>query len=116
MIVLTIILGVTALLGAYAAGLMQTWIGTAATSAIVLLLVIAALPSAWWLFDDAAGWVTTLALWAITTALYHTLFHESAPMVTGQRRSTPIVELKRRHVVGWQVGRYSVGVAVGVTA
>ena len=68
MIVLTIILGVTALLGAYAAGLMQTWIGTAATSAIVLLLVIAAPPSAWWLFDDAAGWVTT---WHYGPSLRH---------------------------------------------
>lgn len=116
MIIATIILGVIALLGAYAAGITQTWTGTAAASAFVLLLVISALPSTWWLFDSATGWFTALALWSIMTVIYHNLLSEAAPTTADHRRSTPAIELKRRHVVGWQFGRYTIGIAVGVTA
>jgi predicted MFS family arabinose efflux permease len=116
MIALTIVLGIAALVTAYSVGITQTWAGTAATSAVVLLLVVAALPSAWWLFDSLAGWATAAALWAGCTALYHALLHVPAPVVTDQRRQTPVVELRRRHVIGWQMGRYQVGIAVGVTA
>lgn len=116
MITLTIVLGITALLGAYAAGLTQTWLGTAATSAVVLLLAAAAIPGAWWLFDSVGGWVTALSLWAIVTTFYHRLLCEALPMVTDSRRQTPLFELKRRHVIGWSFGRYQVGFAVGVTA
>ncbi len=111
MITLTIILGIVALWGAYSAGLTQTWVGTAAASAVVLLLAVAAIPSAWWLFDSVGGWVTALALWAGATAFYHCLLCDAAPVVTDRRRQTPMIELKRRHVIGWSVGRYQVAFA-----
>ena len=116
MITLTIILGVAMLLCARAVDLTQTWVGTASVSAIILLLVMAALPSAWWLFDDIIGWMTVLALWAITTALYHTLLHDPVPLRADQRRSTPIIELRQPRIIHWQIGRYAFGFAMGVTA
>lgn len=116
MIALTIILGVAMLLCARAVDLTQTWIGTAAASAVILLLVMAALPSAWWLFDDLIGWVTSLALWAITTVLYYALLHDPAPAHVAQRRSTPIIELRQPRIIHFQIGRYAFGFAMAVTA
>lgn len=116
MIIITILLGIMALMGAYAAGITQSWLGTAATSAIVLLMAVAAIPGAWWLFDDAVGYACTMALWVASTAFYHRLLCAPLPMRTDRRRQTPTIELKRRHVIGWSFGRYQVGVAVGVSA
>ncbi len=116
MIALTIIVGVAALVAAHSAGLTQTWVGTSAVSAVVLMLAIAAIPGAWWLFDGVGGWVTALALWAIVTTFYHRLLCEAAPIVMDRRRQTPVVELRKPHVVHWRIGRYAFGVAVGVTA
>lgn len=108
MITLTIILGITALLGAYAAGLTQTWVGTSATSAIVLLLAIAALPDCHWLLQSAGGWLATALLWAMLTTFYHRLLADA-------RRQAPMIVGRRSGFV-WSMGRYTVGVAVGVTA
>lgn len=116
MIALTIIIGILALVAAYSAGLTQTWVGTSAVSAVVLLLAVAAIPGAWWLFDSVGGWVTALALWAIVTTFYHRLLCEALPIAADRRRQTPVVELKRRHVIGWSFGRYQIGLAVGVSA
>lgn len=116
MIALTIIIGILALIAAYSAGLTQTWVGTSAVSAVVLLLAVAAIPGAWWLFDSVGGWVTALALWVGCSTFYYRLLCAPLPIVTDQRRQTPAVELRRRHVIGWSFGRYQVGLAVGVTA
>lgn len=109
MIIITIIIGVTALLAGHAAGLTETKIGTAAITAIILLLAISALPECYWLFDSAAGWLTTLIIWLTTSHYYHRLFADlrrSTPVVN---RSTPIGR-RRSSVVGrrlivWQFGR-----------
>ena len=111
MIALTIIIGILALVAAYSAGLTQTWVGTSAVSAVVLMLAVAAIPGAWWLLDSVGGWVTALALWAIVTTFYHRLLGEAGPGGADRRRQTPVVELKRRHVIGWAFGRYQVGIA-----
>lgn len=102
MIIFTIIIGATALLAGHAAGLTTTKIGTAAITAIVLLLAISALPECHWLFDSAAGWLTTLTLWLATSHYYHRL-------LTDQRRSTPVVNRQTpaigRRLIIWQFGR-----------
>ena len=93
MIALTIIISILALVAAHCAGLTQTWLGTSAVSAVVLMLAVAAIPGAWWLFDSLGGWVTTLAIWGLATTFYHKLLCEAAPMRTDSRRQTPVVVL-----------------------
>ena len=105
MIILTIISGTIALLAAHAAGITGTWLGTGAVKALILYLLIAALPQAQWLFDNL--WLCA-ALWAIATTFYHRLLSES-------RRQTPVIVGRRSGFV-WTLGRYTVGVAVGVSA
>jgi len=105
MMIATILLGIIALSIAKAVGIMEWWIGTGSVTAIVLLLLIAALPQAHWLFDTP---LLTLAMWAALTTFYHRL-------LTDARRQTPVVVGRRSGFV-WQLGRYTVGVAVGVTA
>lgn len=115
MLLLTITLGITLVICAHAVGITDTWLGTSAATAVVMLLTIATLPDCQWLLQSAGGWLTTALLWAIVTTFYHKLLCDALPVVTDRRRQTPMVELKRRHVIGWQFGRYSVGVAVGVS-
>ena len=105
MIIATIIIGIIALLAARAAGILDTWLGTSAVTALVLFLAISALPQAQWLFDNL--WLCA-ALWAIATTFYHRLLADA-------RRQTPVIVGRRSGMV-WQFGRYTVGVAVGVTA
>lgn len=105
MIIITVIIGIIALLAARAAGLTDSWLGTGAVTALILYMLIAALPQAQWLFDNL--WLCA-ALWAIATTFYHRLLSES-------RRQTPVVVGRRSGFV-WTLGRYTVGVAVGVTA
>lgn len=108
MIILTIIIGATMLLAGHAAGLTETKTGTAAITAIVLLLAISALPDCYWLFDSAAGWLTTLTLWLTTSHYYHRLF-------TDLRRSTPVVNRQTptigRRLIIWQFGRQRLALA-----
>jgi hypothetical protein len=105
MIIITIIIGIIALLGARAAGITDTWLGTGAVTAALLYLIIAAVPYLHCLFDSL--WLC-LMLWAILTTFYHRLLADA-------RRQTPVVVGRRSGFV-WQLGRYTVGVAVGVTA
>lgn len=116
MLLLTITLGITLMLCAHSVDLTRHWLGTSAVTAVVMLLAIAALPSCAWLLQSAVGLATTALLWLVITTFYHRLLCESMPTVTDRRRQTPMVELKRRHVAAWQFGRYTVGVAVGVSA
>lgn len=105
MIIATIIIGITALLTARAAGITGTWVGTGAVTAVVLFLAISALPQAYWLFDNL--WLCA-ALWAIATTFYHRLLADA-------RRCTPVVVGQRTGIV-WQVGRYRLAFAMAVTA
>lgn len=105
MIIATILLGIIALSIAKAIGIMEWWIGTGSVTAIVLLMVIAALPQAHWLFDTP---LLTLALWAIATTFYHR-------MLADARRQTPVVVGQRTGIV-WQFGRYRLAFAMAVTA
>lgn len=102
MIIFTIIIGITALLAGHAAGLTETKLGTAAITAIILLLAISALPQCYWLFDSGVGWLTTLVLWLVTSHCYHRL-------LTDTRRSTPVVNRQTsgcgRRLIIWQFGR-----------
>lgn len=105
MIIITVIIGIIALLAARAAGLTDTWLGTGAIAALILYMLIAALPQAQWLFDSL--WLCAL-LWFALTTFYHRLLADA-------RRQSPVVVGRRSGFV-WQLGRYQVGVAVGVTA
>lgn len=105
MIIITVIIGIIALLAARASGLTDTWLGTGAIAALILYMLIAALPQAQWLFDSL--WLCAV-LWAMLTTFYHRLLADA-------RRQTPVVAGRRSGFV-WQLGRYTVGVAVGVTA
>lgn len=105
MIIITIIIGIIALLVARAAGITDTWLGTGVVAAFILYMLIAALPQAQWLFDSL--WLVAI-MWAMLTTFYHRLLADA-------RRQTPAVVGRRSGFV-WQLGRYTVGVAVGVTA
>lgn len=105
MIIVTIIIGIIALLAARAAGIAGTWLGTSAVTALVLFLAISALPQAQWLFDSL--WLCAV-LWGVLTTFYHRLLADA-------RRQTPM-HVGRRSGFVWTMGRYTVGVAVGVTA
>jgi len=105
MIIITIIIGIIALLAARAAGITDTWLGTGAVAALILYMLIAALPQAQWLLDSL--WLVAI-MWAMLTTFYHRLLADA-------RRQTPAVVGRRSGFV-WQLGRYTVGVAVGVTA
>lgn len=105
MMIATILLGIIALSIAKAVGIMEWWIGTGSVTAIVLLLLIAALPQAHWLFDTP---LLTLAMWAALTTFYHRLLAD-------KRRCAPMRAGRRSGVV-WSFGRVTVGIAVGVTA
>lgn len=108
MIILTIIIGATMLLAGHAAGLTATKIGTAAITAIVLLLAISALPECHWLFDSAGGWLTTLALWLTTSHYYHRLFADIRRTTPVVNRPTPVVG---RRLIIWQFGRQRLALA-----
>ena len=105
MIIITIIIGIIALLAARAAGILDTWLGTGAVTAVVLFLAISALPQAHWLFDNL--WLCA-ALWAIATTFYHRLLAD-------KRRQTPVIVGQRTGIV-WQFGRYRLAFAMAVTA
>lgn len=105
MIIVTIIIGIIALLAARAAGIAGTWLGTGAVTALILYMVISALPQAQWLFDNL--WLC-VALWAIATTFYHRLLAD-------KRRQTPVIVGQRTGIV-WQVGRYRLAFAMAVTA
>ncbi len=105
MIIITVIIGIIALLAARASGLTDTWLGTGAIAALILYMLIAALPQAHWLFDTP---LLTLAMWAALTTFYHRLLAD-------KRRCAPMRAGRRSGFV-WTMGRYTVGVAVGVTA
>ena len=105
MIIATIIIGIIALLAARAAGITDTWLGTGAVAALILYMVVAALPQAQWLFDNL--WLCAV-LWAALTTFYHRLLADA-------RRQAPMIVGRRSGFV-WSMGRYTVGVAVGVTA
>lgn len=105
MIIITVIIGIIALLAARAACLTDTWLGTGAVAAIILYMLIAALPQAQWLFDSL--WLVAI-MWAALTTFYHRLLADA-------RRQTPVVVGRRSGFV-WSFGRVTVGIAVGVTA
>lgn len=105
MIIITVIIGIIALLAARASGLTDTWLGTGAIAALILYMLIAALPQAQWLFDSL--WLCAV-LWTMLTTFYHRLLSD-------KRRQSPVVVGRRSGFV-WQLGRYTVGIAVGVTA
>jgi hypothetical protein len=68
MIIITVIIGIIALLAARASGLTDTWLGTGAIAALILYMLIAALPQAQWLFDSL--WLVAI-MWAMLTTFYH---------------------------------------------
>lgn len=105
MIIFTIIIGAIALITAHAVGITETRLGTAAITAIVLLLAITALPQCYWLFDSLAGWLTTLVLWAGATLFYHRI-------LTDGRRSTPINADLRRAIVDIHIGGRRLAIAI----
>lgn len=105
MIIITVIIGIIALLAARASGLTGTWLGTGAVAAIILYMLITALPQAQWLFDSL--WLVAI-MWAALTTFYHRLLADA-------RRQSPM-HVGRRSGFVWQLGRYQVGIAVGVTA
>lgn len=105
MLIITIVISIVALTAAKAAGITSTWLGTGAVSALMLYMIIAALPQAQWLFDSL--WLCVV-FWVAMTTFYHRLLAD-------QRRRAPI-NIGRRTGMVWQFGRYSVGVAVGVMA
>lgn len=105
MIIIAIIIGIIALLAARAAGITDTWLGTGAVAALILYMLIASLPQAHWLFDTP---LLTLAMWAMLTTFYHRLLADD-------RRQSPVVAGRRSGFV-WTLGRYTVGIAVGVRA
>lgn len=104
-IALTIIISIIALLSAKGAGLTQTWLGTGAVTAFILFFIMTAVPQCAVLFDSL--WIVFL-VWAGATTFYHRI-------LTGARRQAPL-RVGRRSGVVWTFGRYTVGVAVGVTA
>jgi hypothetical protein len=108
MIILTLIIGIVALVGAHMAGLTATWLGTGTATAIVLMLCISALPACHFLFDSSVGLAVVLGIWLTYTTVLHRLLADS-------RRSSPPVAEHRRAFV-WQWGRYTVGFAMGVSA
>lgn len=105
MIIATILISIIALTTAKSVGITSTWLGTGAVTALMLYMIITALPQAQWLFDSL--WLCAV-LWAMLTTFYHRLLAD-------QRRCTPTNAARRTGMV-WQFGRYQVGVAVGVTA
>ena len=105
MIIITVIIGIIALLSARAAGLTDTWLGTGAVAALILYMLIAALPVAQWLFDSL--WLCAV-LWGVLTTFYHRLLAD-------KRRCAPM-RVGRRSGFVWSFGRVTVGVAVGVAA
>lgn len=105
MIIITIIISIIALLAARASGLTDTWLGTGAIAALILYMLIAALPQAQWLFDSL--WLVAI-MWAMLTTFYHRLLAD-------KRRCAPMRAGRRSGVV-WSFGRVTVGIAVGVTA
>lgn len=107
-IAVTIILGAIALLTAQAAGLTGTWIGTGSITAVIIFLVILAVPSAHFLFDSVWGFGVASLCWLVTTSFYHRL-------LTGKRRPSAIVAGQRAGFA-WQWGRHYMAVVVGVTA
>lgn len=102
MIILTIIIGVIMLLAGHAAGLTETRLGTAAITAITVLFAISALPECAWLFDDLAGWLTTLALWLVMSHYYHRLLIDLRRSTPTINRQTPTIG---RRLIIWQLGR-----------
>jgi len=104
-IALTIIISIIALLSARGAGLTATWLGTGSVTAFVLLFIMTAVPQCAVLFDSL--WIVAL-IWFGATTFYHRI-------LTDARRQTPL-RVGRRSGFVWTVGRYTVGVAVGVTA
>lgn len=106
MILSSLIIGVIALVGAYSAGLTRTWVGTGAATGIVLYLCVVALPSCHFLFDSMAGLAIILAMWAIYTTFIHRILSDA-------RRCSSVVAGRR--ALMWQWGRFTFGVAVGVS-
>lgn len=104
-IALTIIISVAALVSARAAGLTATWLGTGSVTALVLFFIMSAVPQCAVLFDSL--WLV-VPVWAGTTTAYHRI-------LTGKRRHAPMRAGRRSGIV-WSFGRYTVGIAVGVTA
>ncbi len=105
MIIVTVIIGIIALLAARTAGITDSWLGTGAVAALILYMLIAALPQAQWLLDSL--WLVAI-MWAMLTTFYHRLLSD-------KRRQSPVVVGRRTGFV-WSFGRVTVGVAVGVTA
>jgi len=105
MIIATIVIGIIALLAARAVGITDTWLGTGAVTAILLYLIIAAVPYLHCLFDGL--WLVAI-IWVVLTTFYHRLLSDA-------RRQSPM-HVGRRSGFVWTLGRYTVGVAVGVTA
>lgn len=98
---LTITLSILMLIAAHAAGLTETRLGTGAATAIVVMLVIAGYAPAHFLFDSAAGWLLTLALWAFATSLNHHLLAEFRSALQPIHRIQPT---STRRAIAWQFG------------
>ena len=122
MLLLTTALGILMLLAAYAAGLTETRIGTAAAASIVLLLAISGLPSVHFLFDSAGGWLLTLALWIATSEFYFRLLAElSRPRHLVTPSPCHLIRPRtanaaRYRMVGWQLGGLRMALAWEVAA
>lgn len=105
MIIVTVIIGIIALLAARAAGLTDSWLGTGAVTLAMLYLIITAVPYLHCLFDSL--WLCVV-LWVVLTTFYHRLLADA-------RRRTPSVVGRRSGFV-WAFGRYRLAFAMAVTA
>ena len=112
MLLLTIALSILMLVAAHAAGLTETWLGTGSATAVIVMLVITGYTPAHFLFDGAAGWLLTIALWIFATSLNHHLLAEFRSAI---KPITPIRPIGRnrptRHALAWQLAGYRLAFA-----
>ena len=102
MLIISIAIGIFALVAAHQSKMTFTWMGTGKVALPVLVLCILAIPGCHWLFDIQWIWLLGI-LWLGYTTFLHSLF-----------RQMPQVD-SRRFAFVWNFGRLTVGFAMGVS-
>ena len=89
-LIIAIVIGTVTLLTAYAAGVLESRIGSIVTSAIILLIVVGAVPSAAFMIGSATGWLLCGYLSILVGEFYHRLLRtpnrQLSAQVGGYRR------------------------------